>query len=134
MVIVRLKISNEEICLPGIGYACTIIVFLLNCEYNIILTWTFYYLFSSFNSVLPWSEGNNEWNSEVCHKAWNTTVVPAVNTTSTAVASLVANVSKITTIVANGTNATSKEVCDPVTEFWEYVLLFFTSFLHKFRV
>jgi len=102
-------------------------VFLLNCEYNIILTWTFYYLFSSFNSVLPWSEGNNEWNSEVCHKAWNTTVVPTVNTTSTAVASLVANVSKITTIVANGTNATSKEVCDPVTEFWERKVLQLSS-------
>ncbi len=35
----------------GIGWATTIIVFLLNCYYNVILTWAFYYLFSSFTSV-----------------------------------------------------------------------------------
>ncbi|KAH3838903.1 hypothetical protein DPMN_112320 [Dreissena polymorpha] len=51
----------------GIGYASAVIVFILNCEYNIILTWAYYYLFASFTSVLPWSNCENEWNTETCH-------------------------------------------------------------------
>lgn len=50
----------------GIGYATAVIVFLLNCEYNIILSWTFYYIFASFTSILPWSHCNNDWNTENC--------------------------------------------------------------------
>lgn len=105
----------------GIGYACTIIVFLLNCEYNIILTWTFYYLFSSFNTVLPWSQGDNEWNSELCRNS------------SKMAASLMSNYSKMASSVVSKLNDTMTTVaytvatenttkCDPVTEFWEYVL------------
>ncbi|XP_056010496.1 sodium- and chloride-dependent taurine transporter-like isoform X1 [Ostrea edulis] len=108
----------------GIGFACTIIVFLLNCEYNIILTWTFYYLFSSFNSVLPWSHGDNEWNTEICRQATRnlsatnaTSLVSVVNTTMSAVADSVANV----------TNTTKVGKCDPVTEFWERKVLQLSS-------
>lgn len=38
-------------CIAGIGWATTVIVFLLNCYYNVILAWAFYYLFASFSSV-----------------------------------------------------------------------------------
>ncbi|GFN75092.1 sodium- and chloride-dependent taurine transporter-like [Plakobranchus ocellatus] len=50
----------------GIGYATAVIVFLLNCEYNVILSWAFYYIFASFTDVLPWSHCNNEWNTDNC--------------------------------------------------------------------
>eukprot|EP00105_Crassostrea_gigas_P008444 XP_011423014.1 PREDICTED: sodium- and chloride-dependent taurine transporter-like isoform X2 [Crassostrea gigas] len=110
----------------GIGYACTIIVFLLNCEYNIILTWTFYYLFSSFNTVLPWSQGDNEWNSELCRNS------------SKMAASLMSNYSKMASGVVSKLNDTMTTVaytvatenttkCDPVTEFWERKVLQLSS-------
>ena len=50
----------------GIGVASTVIVFLLNVYYNVILAWAFYYLFSSLTTVLPWSHCQNEWNTESC--------------------------------------------------------------------
>ena len=34
--------------------------------YNVIVAWTFYYLFMSFKKTLPWSSCNNEWNDESC--------------------------------------------------------------------
>ncbi|XP_033742250.1 sodium- and chloride-dependent taurine transporter-like [Pecten maximus] len=113
----------------GIGYACAIIVFLLNCEYNIILTWSLYYLFSSFTAVLPWSHGNNEWNSPECRKLYaekpvNSTTLnlTSVGTTvSTFVTSVVNNASFL---IDNITEGTAKpQACDPVTEFWERKVL-----------
>ncbi|CAL1527682.1 unnamed protein product, partial [Lymnaea stagnalis] len=49
-----------------IGLASCIIVFLLDCYYNIILTWAFYYFFSSFNSELPWQRCGHAWNTPNC--------------------------------------------------------------------
>ena len=34
--------------------------------YNIIITWTLYYLFYSFREILPWSHCNNFWNTKHC--------------------------------------------------------------------
>ena len=36
--------------------------------YNVIMGWSFYYLFASFTKVLPWSTCGNEWNTEYCRK------------------------------------------------------------------
>lgn len=106
----------------GIGYACTIIVFLLNCEYNIILTWTFYYLFSSFNTVLPWSQGDNEWNSELCRNS-SKMASSVVSNYSNIASSVVSKLNDTMTTVAYTVVTVNTTKCDPVTEFWEYVLL-----------
>lgn len=114
--------------ISGIGFASAIIVFLLNCEYNIILTWSFYYLFSSFTSVLPWSHGDNEWNSEACRSLYRNAKNATDGVTKTITA--VANQTNSTLLYVTGatnqlvntsvsSNETSKYVCDPVTEFWE---------------
>ena len=58
--------SIDDRVVAGIGVASSIIVFLLNTYYNVILAWAFYYLFSSMTSVLPWSHCDNEWNTERC--------------------------------------------------------------------
>lgn len=50
----------------GIGISSTIVVFFLNCYYNIILCWSFYYMFSSFALELPWVSCGNSWNSKYC--------------------------------------------------------------------
>lgn len=34
--------------------------------YNIIVTWTLYYLFNSLRQTLPWSHCDNFWNSDNC--------------------------------------------------------------------
>lgn len=120
-------------------------MFLLNCEYNIILTWAFYYLFSSFTSVLPWSNCDNDWNTEHCHvdhrqysrssenRTENSTII--YNTS----APLASTVSSLTSVATNVTEviqkASSDKITDPVTEYWEYVsnLFFFLDFFNCIR-
>uniref|UniRef100_A0A3P8ULP3 Transporter n=1 Tax=Cynoglossus semilaevis TaxID=244447 RepID=A0A3P8ULP3_CYNSE len=50
----------------GIGYGSQVVVFYSSIYYVIILAWGFFYLFSSFNSELPWSSCRNSWNTETC--------------------------------------------------------------------
>ena len=48
-------------------------MFLLDCYYNVILAWTFYYLFASLTSELPWATCDHEWNTEKCSLLANIT-------------------------------------------------------------
>ncbi|XP_064641154.1 sodium-dependent noradrenaline transporter-like [Lineus longissimus] len=50
----------------GVGYAQCLMAFYVALYYNVIIGWSFYYLFSSFTSVLPWTTCNNTWNTEHC--------------------------------------------------------------------
>lgn len=79
----------------GIGYASIVIVSLLNVYYIVILAWGLYYLFQSFQSVLPWAHCHQKWNTPTC-------VEDTLRKNKTLWISL------------NATNFTS-----PVTEFWE---------------
>lgn len=117
----------------GIGFATAVIVFLLNCEYNVILTWALYYIFASFNSVLPWSHCENEWNSPNCtvfdgsSTGVNTSV--ATNTTISDQDYWTGNLTSEVLLLGQSHNVTqklSRRVMDPVTEFWELVLFFFS--------
>ena len=36
--------------------------------YNVIISWAFFYFFSSFSWTLPWSSCDNSWNSEYCRE------------------------------------------------------------------
>ncbi|CAL1541934.1 unnamed protein product [Lymnaea stagnalis] len=115
----------------GIGYATAVIVFLLNCEYNIILTWAFYYIFASFTTTLPWSHCDNSWNTPNC-------------TTFNGLQQLHQNVSVIQPTPASHGNHSDDRMfgyqandsdlmsnltglvsmaTDPVTEFWERKVL-----------
>nr|BBK07881.1 taurine transporter [Phreagena okutanii] len=120
-------IGTWKICplFQGIGYASAVLVFLLNCEYNIILTWAFHYLFSSFTSVLPWSNCDNEWNTPNCHvdhRQMSNTLNATVNATtsyniSTDVRTTVASITVMATNVTE--SLSSGKITDPVTEYWE---------------
>ena len=52
--------------LTGVGYGMVIISGIVCIYYNIIITWTLYYLFKSFTMNLPWSTCDNEWNMDAC--------------------------------------------------------------------
>ena len=62
-------LSNEPgflVVVTGAGLATVMLSFLLCTYYNVILTWAMYYMFSSFQSQLPWSHCNNTWNTPQC--------------------------------------------------------------------
>ena len=41
--------------------------------YNIIIGWSFFYLFASFTSKLPWTSCHNDFNSDNCWQIdWDT--------------------------------------------------------------
>ena len=48
----------------GIGIATTVIVFLMNAYYIVILAWDVYYMVLAFNTTLPWSHCDNYWNTD----------------------------------------------------------------------
>uniref|UniRef100_A0A3Q4HID6 Transporter n=1 Tax=Neolamprologus brichardi TaxID=32507 RepID=A0A3Q4HID6_NEOBR len=58
----------KKICplFEGLGYCCEVVVLYSSIYYIIILAWAFLYLFSSFNSELPWESCKNSWNTETC--------------------------------------------------------------------
>ncbi|KAK2715136.1 hypothetical protein QYM36_009952 [Artemia franciscana] len=61
-------ITIWKICplFQGIGYAMFSISFLVAIYYNVIVAWSFYYLFASFTNELPWSHCENDWNTPAC--------------------------------------------------------------------
>ncbi|XP_063402684.1 sodium-dependent proline transporter-like [Mytilus trossulus] len=51
----------------GVGIAMVLVSGFTSLYYNMILAWSYYYLFVSFTSDLPWADCYNpEWNTEFC--------------------------------------------------------------------
>ncbi|XP_055959006.1 sodium- and chloride-dependent taurine transporter isoform X1 [Patella vulgata] len=99
-----LKTWNIVPLFKGIGITVCIIVFLLNCYYNVILCWAFYYMFNSFQAELPWRYCGHEWNTIWCNDDFGS------------------NVTLNDTLAKNNLTFNPMEVykfSDPVTEFWE---------------
>lgn len=56
----------SAIVFAGAGLATVVISFLFTTYYNVIIAWAFYYLFHCFQSVLPWTACDHDWNSPNC--------------------------------------------------------------------
>ncbi|XP_064623690.1 sodium- and chloride-dependent taurine transporter-like [Lineus longissimus] len=131
-------VGTWKICplFEGIGHACAVINF-YNCVYYIIiLTWAFYYMFASFNVVLPWSTCDNPWNTARCtifEARQNSSSTEANANRTTAIPTTIAMTMKameyrgasphltldnVTNISLNTTRGV-----DPVTEYWERKVL-----------
>ena len=103
----------------GIGWASVIIVQFLNIYYIVILGWALFYMFASFQSVLPWSRCGNDWNTPNCvdyvtsekgSSIANTTVIPTVMAN-------MSNMSTVPTAVAKAAKVSASE------EYFEWVKL-----------
>ena len=59
----------------GIGHGMVVMTGIVAIYYNVILSWAIYYFAMSFNAVLPWSNCDNDWNTDSCYMrmASNTT-------------------------------------------------------------
>ncbi|XP_065190518.1 sodium-dependent neutral amino acid transporter B(0)AT1-like [Sycon ciliatum] len=57
--------------LAGIGWAAVTTSFLVGIYYNVIIVWSFFYLFSSFQHTLPWSKCSdvNGTSAQLCRNA-----------------------------------------------------------------
>ncbi|XP_034958426.1 sodium- and chloride-dependent neutral and basic amino acid transporter B(0+) [Zootoca vivipara] len=54
--------------LQGVGVTMVIISTFVTIYYNVIIGYSLYYLFASFQSVLPWADCNPEWANANCSK------------------------------------------------------------------
>ncbi|XP_030848361.1 LOW QUALITY PROTEIN: sodium-dependent dopamine transporter-like [Strongylocentrotus purpuratus] len=50
----------------GVGFAMICIAFFVDFYYNVIISYSIYYLIASFQKVLPWSVCTNSWNTNSC--------------------------------------------------------------------
>jgi len=48
----------------GIGFGMVVVSFLVCVYYNVIISWSLYYLFASFQSRLPWTQCDQWWNNQ----------------------------------------------------------------------
>ncbi|XP_014662713.1 PREDICTED: sodium-dependent proline transporter-like [Priapulus caudatus] len=57
-------------CVPiakGVGAAMVMVSLIVAIYYNVIMSYTLYYMFASMQKVLPWTTCNNEWNTKYCY-------------------------------------------------------------------
>ena len=52
----------------GIGYGMLMLSLYIGIYYNILISWSFFYLFSSFTSSLPRATCDNDWNTAACSR------------------------------------------------------------------
>ncbi|KAH9503519.1 hypothetical protein Btru_068104, partial [Bulinus truncatus] len=62
----------------GIGIASCFMAYIVAFYYNVIIGWSFFYLFASFTSILPWTTCFNPFNSDHCWQIdWDTNATNA---------------------------------------------------------
>uniref|UniRef100_A0A8C6Q8W4 Transporter n=1 Tax=Nothobranchius furzeri TaxID=105023 RepID=A0A8C6Q8W4_NOTFU len=71
----------KHICpiFKGIGYAICIIALYVSFYYNTIIAWALFYFYSSFSSILPWTNCDNLWNTPDCTNYFGTDNVTWTN-------------------------------------------------------
>lgn len=61
------RFNNKLYLLTGIGYAMLIVTFIVAIYYNVLMSYTIFYIAASFQAVVPWSRCDLEWaNPETC--------------------------------------------------------------------
>ena len=115
----------------GVGYGMVIISGMVCVYYNIIITWTLYFLYMSFRAILPWSTCSNSWNTEYCYLHTENSTMED-NSTSFNWRNVTA-LSNMTYNLTNGVNMTENVLTNktkhitPSEEFWQRHVLKMTD-------
>ncbi|XP_056275999.1 solute carrier family 6 member 4b [Pseudoliparis swirei] len=58
----------KHICpiFKGLGYSICVIALYVSFYYNTIIAWALFYFYSSFSTILPWTNCDNVWNTPDC--------------------------------------------------------------------
>ncbi len=65
--------------LTGVGWAMVGVSWVYCIYYNIIITWTLYFLGKSFTKNLPFASCDNSWNTDNCYLRGADTDINATN-------------------------------------------------------
>ncbi|XP_039266427.2 sodium-dependent proline transporter-like [Styela clava] len=106
----------------GIGFGMVGVSFLVCIYYNVIIAYSLFYLFASFQAKLPWTETCREWNTNA------TCAASLVNKTVENITSTIATTMAMqsTTASPNATNTTEAlkiKTVSPSEEYWKYRVL-----------
>ena len=123
--------------MTGVGYGMVLVSGIVCIYYNLILAWALYYMAMSFTTrQLPWSDCNNDWNTEHCVQRSGVNR-GLVNGTANVTANVTEGLSPLGTTIATfvremaaaknaSGNATSVKTNTPAEEFWQWVDWFFS--------
>ena len=100
----------------GVGWLMVLISGVVSWYYNMILGWTLYYLVNSFQSTLPWSTCNNDWNTKFCRPSNPEKIAASLNNNGTGGA--VSNVTGYAAPMNNETDVIVRNVSSS-KEFWQ---------------
>ncbi|KAM4610477.1 sodium- and chloride-dependent creatine transporter 1 [Polymixia lowei] len=112
-----INVWNIAPLFKGLGYASMVIVFFCNTYYIMVLAWGFYYFIKSFNSTLPWSTCDNEWNTPSCIEIFRHQDCVNVSLPNSTISP---------SNISIGPNMTCQDLVDgrsPIIEFWENKVL-----------
>ena len=107
----------------GVGYGMVIISGMVCVYYNIIITWTLYFLYMSFRAILPWSTCSNSWNTDYCYLHTENSTMED-NSTSfnwrnvTALSNMTYNLTNGVDMTENVLTNATKHIT-PSEEFWQ---------------
>ena len=99
----------------GMGWAMVIVSGSCTIYYNIVITWTLYYLCKSMTSTLPWANCGNWWNTQSCSTADTNAFSTIANLTYNLANGTLLSVGRNTT---DGAFVNSKPVT-AAEEFWQ---------------
>jgi len=107
----------SQLCpmLKGVGIATMTVVFFLDIYYCVIISWTFFYLFSTFSALpgLPWDTCEGWWNTDFCFR-------PSDNMTSNDILLAAYPMHNVT---KKGITSLVRKTTTPVEEFWDHRVL-----------
>nr|CAB3266320.1 sodium- and chloride-dependent glycine transporter 2 [Phallusia mammillata] len=119
-------------CVPivkGLGLAMVVISIYVGVYYNVVITYTLYYLFSSFTSDLPWDGCAHWWNTPRCMDMMTSrnascfNVSEVLNQSETTTSPYFTNVTTVTPVQNLTLNNTCGPRVSPSEDFWKYRVL-----------
>lgn len=55
----------------GLGYGMVVVSAIVSMYYNVIISWTIFYMFASIRYQLPWQNCDADWSTKCNHASMN---------------------------------------------------------------